>query len=71
MKENWLLLLAIVYILSPIDAIPDWLPVVGQADDLLVLLFEIVDRVRKFKNKRVIEGQIDDFEESETEISNS
>ena len=24
--------------LSPIDVVPDWLPVLGQADDLVVLL---------------------------------
>src|SRR5436309_5569790 len=28
----------VVYIISPIDIIPDWFPVVGQADDVLALL---------------------------------
>lgn len=28
----------VLYMLSPIDVMPDWLPVLGQADDLLVLL---------------------------------
>lgn len=28
----------VVYMLSPIDVVPDWLPVLGQADDLVVLL---------------------------------
>ena len=29
---------AVVYMLSPLDIAPDWLPVLGQADDLVVLL---------------------------------
>jgi uncharacterized membrane protein YkvA (DUF1232 family) len=29
---------AVVYMLSPLDLVPDWLPVLGQADDLVVLL---------------------------------
>ena len=28
----------VIYMLSPIDVVPDWLPVLGQADDLVVLL---------------------------------
>lgn len=28
----------VLYLLSPLDVAPDWLPVVGQADDLLALL---------------------------------
>jgi uncharacterized membrane protein YkvA (DUF1232 family) len=28
----------LVYLLSPIDLVPDWFPVVGQADDLVALM---------------------------------
>jgi uncharacterized membrane protein YkvA (DUF1232 family) len=28
----------VLYMLSPIDIVPDWLPVLGQADDLVVLM---------------------------------
>ena len=28
----------VLYMLSPIDVVPDWLPVLGQADDLVVLM---------------------------------
>ena len=28
----------VMYMLSPIDVVPDWIPVFGQADDLMVLL---------------------------------
>ena len=30
-------LLAVLYIISPIDAIPDFLPIIGWLDDLVVL----------------------------------
>ena len=28
----------VLYMLSPVDVVPDWLPVLGQADDLVALL---------------------------------
>jgi uncharacterized membrane protein YkvA (DUF1232 family) len=29
---------AALYLISPIDAVPDWFPLAGQADDLMVLV---------------------------------
>jgi hypothetical protein len=33
-----IIVLTLLYVLSPIDAIPDFLPVVGQADDIAAIL---------------------------------
>ena len=33
-----LLVLSFIYVLSPIDLIPDFLPVLGEIDDLVVLI---------------------------------
>ena len=34
---KWLLVAAIAYALNPIDIIPDFLPVIGHLDDVVVL----------------------------------
>ncbi|HNW10123.1 MAG TPA: YkvA family protein [Candidatus Rifleibacterium sp.] len=37
LKAKILLFLAIVYFLSPIDLIPDFIPVIGYLDDLIIV----------------------------------
>jgi uncharacterized membrane protein YkvA (DUF1232 family) len=34
---KWLIVGAIAYVLSPVDLIPDWIPVVGYLDDVLIV----------------------------------
>jgi uncharacterized membrane protein YkvA (DUF1232 family) len=70
LKKNWLIILAFIYFLSPIDIIPDVLPAIGFGDDigvlLLSLLVEIVKK-RYFSKKKtgkdkpkeiLVEGEI-------------
>lgn len=56
-KENWFLLFAICYAISPIDLIPDFLaPVLGPLvvlDDMGLLIFELVRRLIGRKKKPV------------------
>jgi uncharacterized membrane protein YkvA (DUF1232 family) len=39
MGKTILFLLSLLYVISPIDLIPDVIPIVGWIDDLVVLLF--------------------------------
>lgn len=34
---RWLIVGALAYLLSPVDLIPDWIPVLGVLDDLLIV----------------------------------
>lgn len=43
-KENWLMILAIIYLIWPFDIIPDIVPVAGQTDDAILLAIEMIRR---------------------------
>lgn len=62
LKDNWLLILALIYVLSPIDFIPDALLPIGFGDDLLVLLLTLAKKYWGYKKKKdnIIEGEIID-----------
>lgn len=40
--RGWLLLGVVIYLISPLDLLPDLIPGLGQVDDLVVLGFTIV-----------------------------
>jgi uncharacterized membrane protein YkvA (DUF1232 family) len=63
-KSNWLLILSLVYVLSPLDFIPELLlGPIGIIDDgglLIVLLIKATYsfiKESKMENKNVIEGE--------------
>jgi uncharacterized membrane protein YkvA (DUF1232 family) len=52
-------LLAVIYVLSPVDAIPDLLPILGWLDDLGVLsatAFYMVRQVQQYQPEPVPDG---------------
>jgi uncharacterized membrane protein YkvA (DUF1232 family) len=46
------LILNLIYIISPIDFIPDFIPVIGWIDDIIALLIAISIGVKIFIKKR-------------------
>ncbi|HKM19794.1 MAG TPA: YkvA family protein [Candidatus Dojkabacteria bacterium] len=48
-QENWLLILVLLYIILPVDLIPDRTPIVGTLDDGALLLLNIILEYRKWK----------------------
>lgn len=49
MKKHYYLILTVLYLLSPIDIVPDAIPVAGQADDLLVVLWQAARMYKEMK----------------------
>ena len=49
---SWVLLtLAVIYILSPIDIVPDFLPILGWLDDFLVGALAVINFINQQKQK--------------------
>ena len=52
--SKWLLGLAMGYLLSPVDLIPDFIPILGHVDDLIIVPV-LLSLALKFIPKEVIE----------------
>ena len=51
LRKYWAVVLGLVYLVFPIDIIPDVIPVFGWGDDVLVLLVSLIVSYRKFLKK--------------------
>ncbi|MDO4955053.1 MAG: YkvA family protein [Akkermansia sp.] len=51
-KGALIIILSLAYLASPIDLIPDFLPVIGQADDLGVIIFDILYIIREYRRSK-------------------
>lgn len=62
----WVIIGSLVYVLSPIDLLPEiFLPVIGEIDDLVVITLLVsevsqllIDRVKTTKGKKGVEGDV-------------
>lgn len=50
-KDNWLLVVAIVYLIIPVDFLPDIIPVLGKLDDSSIMVLELIKRYLDSKKK--------------------
>ncbi len=44
LSRNWLLIVAIIYLILPIDLIPDAIPVLGSLDDAALLIINLIQK---------------------------
>lgn len=52
-KENWLIILSILYLVFPLDFIPDFTPWVGFGDDIGVVILNIfINLIKRKSNHR-------------------
>lgn len=52
-KTNWLLILTIIYVISPVDIIPEmFVPIAGNVDDAGVVFIELLRRYYEYKKKK-------------------
>jgi uncharacterized membrane protein YkvA (DUF1232 family) len=61
----WIILGTVAYILSPIDIAPDFIPVIGQLDDVLLMTLLVsevsqvlIDRVKTMKGKSATDENV-------------
>ena len=53
---KWLLVGALAYLASPIDLIPDWIPIIGELDDI-VIVSGMIMLARRLIPKEVLDEQ--------------
>lgn len=51
-KENWVLFASLIYILIPIDFLPDFVLGFGLIDDLSVVLVSLVIQLYKYSSSK-------------------
>lgn len=51
-KENWLIILSVLYIIFPLDFIPDFTPWVGFGDDITVVATNMLITWMKKKSSK-------------------
>ena len=51
-EKNWLLILGIVYLILPVDLIPDAIPVLGSLDDAALLIINLIQKYILWKREK-------------------
>jgi len=51
LAKNWLLILAIIYLILPVDLIPDVIPVFGSLDDSALLIINLIQKYILWKKE--------------------
>jgi uncharacterized membrane protein YkvA (DUF1232 family) len=49
LKNNWYSIFVLIYLISPLDFIPDEVPFIGSVDDASVLFLDLIRQYLSFK----------------------
>ncbi len=65
LRNNWLLIIALIYLFLPIDLIPDALPVLGTLDDSFLIIINLIQKYIAWKEQGQGDGIKGDIKEGE------
>lgn len=52
LSKNWFFIIIAIYVLVPLDLVPDSLPFIGNLDDTGLLVVEIIRRYADYKRSK-------------------
>lgn len=55
-KKRWLVIVALIYLILPIDFISDAIPLIGNVDDFVVLLTALIKEFADYKKREKSTG---------------
>ena len=55
-KKRWIIIVALIYLILPIDFISDAIPLIGNVDDFTVLLTALIKEYADYKKKEKSTG---------------
>ncbi len=56
LKDRWIIIVALIYLILPIDIVSDAIPMLGNVDDFTVLLAGLIKEYADYKKKEKSNG---------------
>ncbi|HOF79075.1 MAG TPA: DUF1232 domain-containing protein [Candidatus Dojkabacteria bacterium] len=56
LKDRWIIIVALVYLILPIDFVSDAIPMLGNVDDFTVLLAGLIKEYADYKKEKKSNG---------------
>lgn len=56
LKDRWIIIVALIYLILPIDFVSDAIPMLGNVDDFTVLLAGLIKEYADYKKEKKSNG---------------
>ncbi len=56
LKDRWIIIVALIYLILPIDIVSDAIPMLGNVDDFTVLLAGLIKEYADYKKEKKSNG---------------